>query len=75
MLPSEGRVVFLSSPIQGLLGWRKENNKFHNDFPKVKEVFQKEPGILNSAWDWGDGDWKTALGAAAHMDKKVIAIR
>jgi hypothetical protein len=28
---------------------------------------------VNSAWDWGGGDWETGLGAAAHMGRKDIA--
>ena len=34
---------------------------------------KEEPGLINSAWDWGNGDWETALGAAAHMGRKDIA--
>ena len=29
--------------------------------------------FANAAWDWGDGDWETALGAAAHMGRRDIA--
>jgi hypothetical protein len=28
---------------------------------------------VNAAWDWGGGDWETALGAAAHMGRADIA--
>ncbi|MGG4091560.1 ankyrin repeat domain-containing protein [Paenibacillus sp. FSL W8-0187] len=46
----------------------------HSDFDKVKEMLEQEPGLLNAAWDWGNGDWETALGAAAHMGKRDIAL-
>jgi len=46
----------------------------HADFSKVKELLEQYPGLLNAAWDWGDGDWETALGAAAHMGRRDIAI-
>lgn len=46
----------------------------HGDFQKVQELLEKEPGLLNSAWDWGNGDWETAIGAAAHMGRKDLAI-
>jgi hypothetical protein len=46
----------------------------HADFGKVKELLEQEPGLLNAAWDWGNGDWETALGAAAHMGKHEIAL-
>lgn len=28
---------------------------------------------MNAAWDWGAGDWETALGGASHMGRKEIA--
>src|SRR5689334_18694992 len=46
----------------------------HGDFEKVKVLLDKEPGLLNAAWDWGGGDWETALGAASHMGRKDIAL-
>jgi len=46
----------------------------HGDFEKVKELLEQEPGLVNAAWDWGGGDWETALGAAAHMGRRDIAL-
>lgn len=37
-------------------------------------MLEQEPGLLNAAWDWGNGDWETALGAATHMGKRDIAL-
>ncbi|MES2795248.1 MAG: ankyrin repeat domain-containing protein [Bacteroidota bacterium] len=48
-------------------------NVAHSDFGKVKEMVKEKPLLLNSAWDWGDGDFETALGAAAHMGLKEMA--
>lgn len=45
----------------------------HTDLKKVKELLAQEPALINSTWDWGGGDWETALGAAAHMGDKEIA--
>lgn len=45
----------------------------HGDLEKVKALLAQEPGLLNAAYDWGGGDWETALGAAAHMGRKDIA--
>ena len=45
----------------------------HGDLNRVKELFAEEPGVINSTWDWGGGDFETALGAAAHMGRKDIA--
>jgi len=53
-------------------------NKFvrvaHSDLAKVKELLEQEPKLINAAWDWGGGDWETALGAAAHMGRRDIAL-
>ncbi|WP_018759262.1 ankyrin repeat domain-containing protein [Paenibacillus terrigena] len=46
----------------------------HGDFERVKELLEQEPGLLNACWDWGNGDWETALGAAAHMGRRDIAV-
>jgi hypothetical protein len=46
----------------------------HSDGHRVQELLQQEPGLANAAWDWGGGDWETALGAAAHIGQRAIAI-
>src|SRR5690348_12160262 len=45
----------------------------HGDLERVKELLEGEPALVNAAWDWGGGDWETALGAAAHMGRADIA--
>ena len=45
----------------------------HGDLGRVKELLEQEPALINAAWDWGGGDWETALGAASHMGRKDIA--
>ena len=45
----------------------------HGDFNRVKELLEREPTLVNATWDWGGGDFETALGAAAHMGAKDIA--
>jgi hypothetical protein len=47
--------------------------KAHADLDGVKELLGREPALINSAWDWGGGDWETGLGAAAHMGRRDIA--
>ncbi|HET9908343.1 MAG TPA: ankyrin repeat domain-containing protein [Anaerolineales bacterium] len=47
--------------------------KAHGDFQRVAELLEQEPGLINATWDWGGGDFETALGAAAHMGHKEIA--
>jgi hypothetical protein len=46
----------------------------HGDFDAVRTLLDEEPGLVNAAWDWGGGDWETALGAAAHMGRRQLAL-
>lgn len=48
-------------------------SKSHADLNGVQELLAQEPALINSAWDWGGGDWETGLGAAAHMGRHDIA--
>jgi hypothetical protein len=45
----------------------------HADLGRVRELLARQPALANAAWDWGNGDFETALGAAAHMGRKDIA--
>jgi hypothetical protein len=45
----------------------------HGDLGVVKQLVEREPAIVNAAWDWGGGDWETGLGAAAHVGRRDIA--
>ncbi len=45
----------------------------HGKFERVKELLAQEPALINATWDWGGGDFETALGAASHMGNKAIA--
>lgn len=44
----------------------------HSDLPMTKKLLEKEPALLNSAMDWGAGDWETGLGGASHMGRRDI---
>ena len=45
----------------------------HGDLEYVRAALAEDPTLANAAWDWGDGDWETALGAAGHMGRRDIA--
>lgn len=45
----------------------------HNNLVKVKQLLQEFPGLLYSTWDWGGGDFETALEGAGHVGNKEIA--
>lgn len=45
----------------------------HGNLERTKEMFEKEPMLINSAWDWGGGDFETALGGPSHVGNRDIA--
>ncbi len=45
----------------------------HGNFERVKEMLSEQPSLINAAWDWGGGDFETALGGAAHTGSREIA--
>ena len=45
----------------------------HGNFEKVKELVNSRPELAGASWDWGFGDWETALGAASHVGRRDIA--
>lgn len=47
--------------------------KAHKDLDRVKELLAQEPKLVNACWDWGGGDFESALGAAAHTGRREIA--
>ena len=45
----------------------------HGNFDKVKEMVNARPELAGASWDWGFGDFETALGAASHVGRRDIA--
>lgn len=45
----------------------------HSDLDAVKQMLTAEPHLVNATWDWGGGDFETALGGASHMARPDIA--
>lgn len=45
----------------------------HFDLKRLQELVEPRPSLANAGWDWGFGDWETALGAASHMGNRPIA--
>lgn len=48
-------------------------NAAHFDLEKVKALVTHRPELANAAWDWGFGDYETALGACSHTGRRDIA--
>lgn len=45
----------------------------HNDLVKVKAMLAENPNLLYATWDWGGGDFETALEGAGHVGDREIA--
>ena len=45
----------------------------HFDPARVRELVGRQPALARAAWDWGYGDWESALGAASHVGNREIA--
>jgi len=45
----------------------------HSDFEKLKNMLEETPHLINATWDWKNGDFETAIGAAGHMGHKEMA--
>lgn len=45
----------------------------HGNVARVRELLVERPSLARAAWDWGFGDWESALGAASHVGNREIA--
>ena len=45
----------------------------HVNLARVRELVQQRPELAKASWDWGFGDWESALGAASHIGNRAIA--
>ncbi len=45
----------------------------HGKLERVRELVTARPALAKAAWDWGFGDWESALGAASHTGQREIA--
>ncbi|MDB5232690.1 MAG: ankyrin repeat protein [Chitinophagaceae bacterium] len=46
----------------------------HSNLEKTQTMLAAEPGLLNVCWDWGGGDFETALEGAGHVGTKEVAL-
>jgi hypothetical protein len=45
----------------------------HGNVKRVKELVDSQQTLAKATWDWGFGDWESALGAASHVGNREIA--
>ncbi len=43
---------------------REVVGKAHVNYDRVRELVTPRPALAKATWDWGFGDWESALGAA-----------
>jgi hypothetical protein len=46
--------------------------KSHFNLDRVRELVDPRPELARATWDWGFGDWETAVGAASHVGRRDI---
>lgn len=46
----------------------------HGNLDAVRRLVERRPSLATAAYDWGFGDWETALGAASHTGQREIAL-
>ena len=46
----------------------------HNNLARLRELVDRQPALARASWDWGFGDWESALGAASHVGNRDIAL-
>jgi hypothetical protein len=71
--PSAGSDVPPSFPRQDPRLAREVVGASHGNLNRVKELVSARPALARAVWDWGYGDWETALGAASHVGHAEIA--
>ena len=44
----------------------------HFNLDRLKEIVDPRPELAKATWDWGFGDWESAIAAASHVGRKDI---
>jgi hypothetical protein len=45
----------------------------HGNLDRVRQLVDARPALAKAAWDWGFGDWESAIDAASHVGNRPIA--
>ena len=45
----------------------------HFNLERLKELVDPRPELAKAEWDWGFGDWESAIAAASHVGRRDIA--
>jgi hypothetical protein len=66
-------VVWPGFPAQDPALVREVVGQSHSSVDRVRELVTAQPALAKATWDWGFGDWESALGAASHTGRREIA--
>lgn len=72
-LPSTNPTADLRYPAINLDIAEEVVNVSHFNLERLKELVDSRPELSKASWDWGFGDWESALGAASHVGRRDIA--
>ena len=53
--------------VKQMVGWS------HGNIEGVRQLLAKQPDLAKAQYDWGFGDWESAIGAASHVGNADIA--
>ena len=45
----------------------------HGNIARVKELVGRQPSLAKATYDWGFGDWESAIDAASHIGNREVA--
>ncbi len=65
--------VYEGFPSQDPARVREMVGASHGRIERVRELLAESPALAKATWDWGFGDWETAIGAASHVGNREIA--
>lgn len=60
-------------PAQEAAAVREVVTVSHFSLERVRALVDRRPELAKATWDWGFGDWESALGAASHTGNRDIA--
>ena len=46
----------------------------HGNYESIQTMLAETPALVNAVHDWGNGDFESAIGAAAHTGNREIAL-
>jgi hypothetical protein len=71
--PIAGAALPSNFPAQDLEIVKEMVGVAHGNLARVKELVSARPALARASWDWGYGDWETAIDAASHVGNRPIA--